>query len=342
MSPEPAALLPPSADRVALAQSAAAAADRAAAAVLFATYRAELAPNTRAAQDDDLARLVLFFTDVGVPVGALGTDPHAWAGCSWGLLEAFKRWLLAEGYAIATINRTLATTKSYIKLATKAGALTADAAVLIATVHGYGGRAARNLDADRPTTRRSTKKPTALPIALAQARTLKAQPTDTPQGRRDALILALLLDHGLRVGELAALTPATIDIERETLTFYREKVGLTQTHRLSAATLHAARSYLHDLSPLPKQLLRGSRKNGQLAGTMGVRAIQARLRLLGKQIGLTVLSPHDCRHYWATAVVAGGTDLLALQEAGGWSSLEMPRRYVERAAIANDRVKLDI
>lgn len=35
-----------------------------------------------------------------------------------------------------------------------------------------------------------------------------------------------------------------------------------------------------------------------------------------------------------------GTDQLALQEAGGWASPAMPRRYVERAKIANDRVKL--
>jgi len=29
-----------------------------------------------------------------------------------------------------------------------------------------------------------------------------------------------------------------------------------------------------------------------------------------------------------------------LQEAGGWSSLAMPRRYVEENEIANDGVKL--
>jgi hypothetical protein len=40
--------------------------------------------------------------------------------------------------------------------------------------------------------------------------------------------------------------------------------------------------------------------------------------------------------------IAGGTDPLALQEAGGWASLAMPRRYVERAKIANERVKLQV
>jgi site-specific recombinase XerD len=37
-----------------------------------------------------------------------------------------------------------------------------------------------------------------------QVAALKTQP-DTPQGRRDALLMCLLLDHGLRVGEVAIL-----------------------------------------------------------------------------------------------------------------------------------------
>ncbi len=69
---------------------------------------------------------------------------------------------------------------------------------------------------------------------------------------------------------------------------------------------------------------------------------QARVLQLGNAIGLRRISPHDCRHYWASAAIAGGTDLLALQEAGGWASLAMPRRYVERSKVANERVKLSM
>jgi integrase len=45
-------------------------------------------------------------------------------------------------------------------------------------------------------------------------------------------------------------------------------------------------------------------------------------------------SAHDCRHHWATCW-ADKVDVLRLQEAGGWSSLHMSRRYVEEAEIAN-------
>lgn len=48
----------------------------------------------------------------------------------------------------------------------------------------------------------------------------------------------------------------------------------------------------------------------------------------------------DLRHGWATRAAKGGTDAFALRDAGGWSSLVMPSRYVEDSAISNERVKL--
>jgi integrase len=55
----------------------------------------------------------------------------------------------------------------------------------------------------------------------------------------------------------------------------------------------------------------------------------------GEWIGVDGLSPHDCRHYWATQAARSSLDVFRLQEAGGWSSLDMPRRYVAEAQIAN-------
>jgi integrase len=83
-------------------------------------------------------------------------------------------------------------------------------------------------------------------------------------------------------------------------------------------------------------LLRGMRKGGALTDSgMSERAVSLRVRELGEQIGVEGLSPHDCRHYWVT-LWADKVDVLRLQEAGGWSSLTMPRRYVQDAEIANE------
>ncbi len=74
---------------------------------------------------------------------------------------------------------------------------------------------------------------------------------------------------------------------------------------------------------------------------MTERAVTGRVRLLGERLGISGLSAHDCRHYWATSAARNGTDAFALQEAGGWSSLAMPRRYIDDNEIANEGVKLD-
>lgn len=334
-------------DSAPLAQ-AAAAADRAAAQGVFARYRADLADQTRRAQDADLARWARYLAAVGAADAALGwaEDPAAWASVSWGLVEGFLRWQEAEGYSLASISRSLSTIRVYCTQAARAGVLSPDALALIQTVKAAAprSRAGRNRDAQRTTTRRGAKKAAPTGLTPAQARSLKRDHDDTPQGRRDTLLMCLLLDHGLRVSEVADLQVTDLDLSRGLLRFYRRKVALTQTHRLSSDTLHAMRRYADaGDAPAVGQLLRTTLGPGatELGGGISAQGLRDRVRILGVRVGVAGLSPHDCRHYWATRAARAGTDPLALQEAGGWSSLAMPRRYIEAAAIANDRVKLD-
>jgi integrase len=71
------------------------------------------------------------------------------------------------------------------------------------------------------------------------------------------------------------------------------------------------------------------------------RTITRRVHYLGQQISIEGVSTHDLRHYWATRAARQDMDPFALQEAGGWNSLAMPRRYVEDGKIANERVHLN-
>jgi integrase len=139
--------------------------------------------------------------------------------------------------------------------------------------------------------------------------------------------MCILLDHGLRCGEVAGLEIPAIDVGAGTLTFYRSKVHKTQKHRLTTDTLRAALAYL-------KQ-----RTSGSLFG-MTTCQLNRRVGQLGRAIGIEKLSPHDLRHFWATAAVRGKTDIKSLQDAGGWASPAMPLRYVESQAIANEGVRL--
>ena len=315
------------------------AANRAAARHAFAEYMSRRAENTVRRQAGDLARFADFLATVEMDAGDLQHDLDGWRPITWGLVDAFVKWMLNAGDAIGSVNVRLSTVKTYARLAVKAGALAEPEYAMIRLVAGYRQSEARRIDEQRPQTRRGSKKAEPVTITPAQARMLKTQPDDTPQGRRDALMMELMLNLGLRVGEVAGMVIEGFDLRAGTVRFYRPKVDAVQTHELINGTWDAARAYLKDC-PKSGLLMRGSVRGGQLAGDkMSVRGITKRVRILGERVGLRGLSAHDCRHYWATQA-AKDTPLDRLQDAGGWSSYAMPLRYIETAKIANEGVQL--
>lgn len=317
-------------------------ADRMASGGVFEDYRQRTAANTLRRQAADLRLFERYLQGAGVFVCALATDAECWRGVSWGIVAGFVQWQLAEGYAIGSVNVRLATIKRYAELAHLSGVIDSDDYTRIKTVKGYGHKHAVKVDEKRAQTRierPGAKKAQSVSVTKEQADALKGQP-DTPQGRRDALLMCLLLDHGLRCGEVAGLLTTAFDLKAKTFTFYRPKVDKVQTHRMTADTLRAAAAYIGLDAPALGLLLMGSRKGGKLIGGMSERAINDRVGALGAALGIDGLSPHDCRHYWATRAAREGTPIDRLQQAGGWNSVAMPLRYVESAKIANEGVRL--
>jgi integrase len=309
----------------------------------FADYQRRLDPATLTRHRYDLAIWCLYLEDAGLPmrVDELLSRPECWAGTTHGLLAGFVQWMLLDGFSIGTINIRLSTVRAYAKRAAAAGAISALELALIDQVKGYSQGKGHNVDAQRPVSRKGAKKAQPVLISVKQRAQLKQQP-DTPRGRRDHLLMCLLLDHGLRCGEVADLVPSNVALDEGLLTFHREKVKKVQKHQLTSDTRLALQRYLEVVTPTTF-LLMGSRKGheGQhLEGSMSRRAITKRVRVLGERIGLAGLSAHDCRHAWVEAAIRGKTDLKALQEAGGWNSPAMPLRYAAAAEIANEGVVL--
>lgn len=334
------------------------AANRAAGRHVFVDYQSRRAANTLRRQRADLALFAQALMEIqqdvenAEPVGDLQHDPGAWRGITWGLVAAFVRWQLRQGYAVGSINVRLSTVKKYATLAFRAGAIDANEFALIRTVEGYQHKEKKHVDEQRAAEgvenridRPGAKKAEAVSIPPTVVKMLKLAAADTPQGRRDALLMCLLLDHGLRCGEVARLKVGHFNLSVGTLTFYRPKVDKVQTHQLTRDTLKALKAWIKAGDcPLAADapILRGSRRGGQLTHSgMSERAITKRVAELGAVAGLDRLSAHDCRHSWATRASRKGTDPFSLQEAGGWNSLAMPRRYVEAARIANEGVKLE-
>jgi integrase len=159
----------------------------------------------------------------------------------------------------------------------------------------------------------------------------------------------LLLEHGLRVGEIAILTRQAFDLKAGTLSIYRPKVDIHQTHTLTGNTRRAAKAYLENDAPADGSIwvatckgtgkIAKDKKTGkdkQLSVASATRALTKRVELLGRHAGVEGLSAHDGRHYWATYEARNGTAMDRLKQAGGWSSLAMPNRYIIDAQIANE------
>ena len=346
------------ADRAALA-AAGDVADLYVAAGAFADYVSRKSENTIKAQAVDLASFADFLQEATagafvVSGEELQTSPTAWAGMKASLVEGFVKWLLRKGYAVATVNRRLATVRGYLGLATKAGTVDPAEKVKAEEIHAYTGKDARNVDDKRTAAgvpvRRGDKKAAHTKITEAQAAELMDQPRprrvradlwETPARLRDRVLMCLLLEHGLRAGELADLDVEGIDLEGGAMTFYRRKVHKEQTHDLGRRTWAALRAYLaQDAAPAAGPLLIGSYHGGQLSGRpMSRVAISMRVKRIGESYGIPALSAHDARHWWADKTAREEKNAFILRDAGGWNSLDMPSRYVDQQTTANAGIR---
>ncbi|HZT99657.1 MAG TPA: tyrosine-type recombinase/integrase [Ktedonobacteraceae bacterium] len=313
----------------------------------FAEAQATWTDNTRRRYFNDLELFSAYLQDAQIerPAEALFNDAEAWRGMSFGLLKGFKTWLEQRGYATGTIKGCISTIHVFCRLAgpgpTGAGVLDEASMAAILTVRGTSGRKARNLDEDRKRrqipTRKGYKKTEPTKLSTVQALTLKKITThpERPRTRehdllltaRDALLMGLLVEHALRCSEVALLTIDSIDLRRGTISIYRPKTDRTDTQKLHKHTRLAAEVYLSEVRRQQGPLFTGYDPEKPLS----TRAINKRVAVLGGELGIGHLSPHDLRHHWAFDALLNHTPLNIVQVDGGWETEYMPLRYAHQA-----------
>ncbi|WP_420627990.1 tyrosine-type recombinase/integrase [Candidatus Leptofilum sp.] len=339
---------------------------------IYNRYLSQKSANTLKRHARDLELFAEYLLDVGIMPehGAdFQTNPKAWLGVTWGIVEGFIAWQLQEGYAVTTVNARLSTVKVYAQMAVKAGTVPREEGMLIQSVKGFSRSGAANVDAKRPQTRikdvtytykpdgqkqtvvvsrRNTKKRHPVLLTRQDAHLLRQVRNDSPQAVRDALLVSLLLDHGLRASELALLKASDINLTRGTIHFYRPKVKGTAhewtTHKLTQKAHELCREYLNQHYPptllpdgpliLTTTRLKRNGAGGQLLqkGMNRVR-LSERVAWLGKQIGLSKLSAHDCRHFCATQMAQMGYGVDELMAWFGWTSAQTAVRYIASAEV---------
>ena len=314
----------------------------------FSGYLLEKSPNSLRAQRNDLQRLANFLhtlqPSLELDGNTLQSTPAAWQGFTYGLLEAFKLWLLQEGFALRTVNRTLSTVRTYAKLAGRGDYIDSAEIQKIQTVHGIAHKNSATVNEKRDITRIGDKKAQHVSISHEVAKRLKLNHPTTPIGKRDKLLMCLLLNHGLRASEVEQLKVSNFSIDENgvmLMRFFRPKTKGYGQHQLMPETQSAYESYVGTLSAerLNGPLLLSAKKSGELrTRPMKVRDITRRVNLLGAQTGTSRLSAHDCRHYLATKLARRGYGVDRLMQFFGWTSPTTAMRYVEQTQIDNEGI----
>ena len=150
---------------------------------------------------------------------------------------------------------------------------------------------------------------------------------EAPKRMRDRLIIKLLYETGMRVGELAALTIGDVDLEAGEITIQeakRHKEG-RKVPLVNSWTKTMLRDYI-GTRKIRKDPLFVSNKRGQLSR----RQIERLIWNYGELTGLDKdkRHPHVLRHTHAVFALKSGIDLRTLQQNLGHSSIEVTAIYL--------------
>ncbi len=141
---------------------------------------------------------------------------------------------------------------------------------------------------------------------------------------RDQAIIALFVESGLRVSELANIRPDHVDWENRIISTWGK--GRKEAYApFGPLTEKYLKAWLAQYQP-----------NGNIWGINNW-GIAAMLRRLEAKTGLPC-NPHTFRRTFATLLRKAGVDAMTIKDLGRWESLEMVQRYT-RSVSFHDSLK---
>tara|TARA_B100000029_G_scaffold516169_2_gene627353 strand:- start:8711 stop:9628 length:918 start_codon:yes stop_codon:yes gene_type:complete len=178
---------------------------------------------------------------------------------------------------------------------------------------------------------RSPKTTRKIPEYLTQQEVLKlleGNPVHSTFYWRNQAILEFLYATGARVSEVASITLVNLDLERG-LCLVMGKGSKERLVPLGAECCVALRRYLTDLRP---NLITDRMTDIVFLGRSGkgltTRSIHQIVQKAGENAGLKKkVSPHTLRHSFASHLLEGGADLIAVKELLGHSDISTTQIY---------------
>ena len=144
---------------------------------------------------------------------------------------------------------------------------------------------------------------------------------------RDRAVLELLYGSGLRVGEVAGLTRAQVDLDRGRV-LVRGKGDKEREVPMSDHAIDALDVYLSAGRPTMAGEDRTSMFFNRRGKPFSGRDIRAMVeQYAGRLLPGRRVTPHTLRHSFATHLLEGGADIRAVQELLGHASVATTQRY---------------
>jgi integrase/recombinase XerD len=226
-------------------------------------------------------------------------------------LQAYLRWLADRGLSDRSRARNLSALRAFYRFMKLEGLTESDPTEWIESPRGW------------------KRLPTYLSSEEVE-KILGNPDLNRPSGLRDALILELLYDCGLRVSELAALKVEDLDMEAW-LIRVKGKGGKERFVPFGEEAREVLDRYLEEAGRAP-YLLPG-RFGGHLTRQGIWKIVKRYLRLSGitKEV-----SPHTLRHSFATHLLNNGADLRAVQMMLGHADISTTQIYTH---LSQERLK---
>lgn len=149
---------------------------------------------------------------------------------------------------------------------------------------------------------------------------------------RDWAAAELLYATGMRVGELASVDLADIDLD-ERLVRVVGKGNKERVVPFGVPAARAIRAWIADGRPaLVSHETDSALFLGRRGGRAGQRQIREAIHALCRAADVPEIPPHALRHSAATHLLTGGSDLRSVQEVLGHASLNTTQRYTHVSA----------
>ncbi len=257
----------------------------------------------------DIEQLVSHLRSQGVEEPSLVTTEH---------LRVFMENLGKEGYTAKSISRKTNSTKTFFKFIRSSGLMDNDPATGL----------------EHPS---FENKPPRI-LTRLEYRALR----DAARGDiRMSAIIELLLQTGIRIGEIAKITLDDLHLDDENPTVYiRPEEGSTErTIPLNKPAVEALRKYIEIRSKSQNRALFVTKTGRPLL----VRNIRTAIDRYFKMAGIVDAKVNDLRHTWVVHQLSSGMSLTMVSKMAGHKRVSTTERYLAYvpSRTTEDKIKLE-